>query len=362
MAARHRRRNRSEKARAHAPMVTRFVGRGRARGSRHARIRGNSEGWSRKHKETYMWIGVAVAAYFLYAVVALGDKYLLSGPLPSPKTYAFYVGVLGGGVVILLVVFRFVTIPETSILVFGLLAGVMRTLFLLALFHALRLFEASRIIPALGGILPLFLLLFVFLFAGDTAIFLPRNFLAFLLLVAGAVGISFMRDRRITSRSITAATVAAFFGALSFFFSKFVYDEQPFLSGLAWLLAGAFLMSLVFLAFREVRKEVSRIFQGHKNAMTSSPKKFPLWIFLGNQAAGTSAALLQNFAIALVPLGLLSFVSAIGGVQYLFLFAFALFLSRRFPLVLKEEVSRSIILQKAISIFLIAAGLVLLAL
>ena len=309
-----------------------------------------------------MWIIVAVIAYFLFAVAALGDKYLLSGPLPSPKTYAFYVGVLGGGAAVLLFVFGFVAIPETPILLLGLLAGIMRTLFLFALFRALQLFEASRIIPALGGILPIFLLLFVFFFAGDTTIFLPKNFLAFLLLVAGAVGISFVRDRRVTLQSIALAALAAFLGALSFFFSKFIYDAQPFLSGLAWLLAGAFLMSLVFLAFGEVRKEVSRIFQSHKKPTPSSSKKFPLWIFLGNQAAGTSAALLQNFAIALVPLGLLSFVSAIGGVQYLFLFVFAVFLSRRFPSVLKEEVSRSVILQKVISILLIAIGLALLAL
>ena len=309
-----------------------------------------------------MWIIVAIVAYFLYAVVVLVDKYLLSGPLPSPKTYAFYVGVLGGGVAVLLSVFGFVAIPETPILLLGLLAGIMRTLFLFALFRALQLFETSRIIPALGGILPIFLLLLVFFFAGDTTIFLPTNILAFFFLVVGTVGISFVKDRHVTLQSIALAALAAFLGALSFFFSKFVYDVQPFLSALAWLLAGAFLMSLVFLASKEVRKEVYRMLPKKEKPAPHLAKGFPLWIFLGNQAAGASAALLQNFAIALVPLGLLSFVSAIGGVQYLFLFVFAVFLSRRFPSVLKEEISRSIILQKAISILLIGAGLVLLAL
>lgn len=309
-----------------------------------------------------MWIIVAIASYFLFAIAALGDKYLLSGPLPSPKTYAFYVGVLGGGAAALLFVFGFVEIPETSVLFFGLFAGAMRTLFLFALFRALRLFEASRIIPALGGILPIFLLLFVFLFAGDKAIFLPINFIAFLLLVAGSVGISFVKDRRITLQSIEAAALAAFFGASSFFLSKFAYDAQPFLSGLAWVLLGAFFASLIFVASSEVRKEISRILPSQKRQAQISTKGFPLWVFFGNQAAGTSAAFLQNFAIALVPLGLLSFVSAIGGIQYLFLLIFVIFLSRRFPLILREEISRGIILQKAVSILLIGAGLVLLAL
>lgn len=309
-----------------------------------------------------MWILVAIASYFLYAIVALLDKYLLSGPLPSPKTYAFYVGVLGGGAAALLFAFGFVVIPETPILFLGLLAGVMRTLFLFALFHALRLFEASRVIPALGGILPIFLLLFIFFFAGETAIFLPKNFFAFFLLVAGSVGISLVKDRRITLQSIAAAALAAFLGASSFFFSKFVYDAQPFLSGLGWVLIGAFFASLVFVASSEVRKEISRMLPSQKEREQTSVKKFPLWVFLGNQTAGASAAFLQNLAVALVPLGLLSFVSAIGGIQYVFLLIFAIFLSRRFPSILREEISRNIILQKAISVLLIGIGLVLLAL
>ena len=308
-----------------------------------------------------MWIIVAIGAYFLLALVAVFDKYLLSGPLPSPKAYAFYVGVLGGGVFTLLSIFGFVVIPETSILLFGLLAGAVRTLFLFALFHALRSFEASRVIPVLGGILPIFLLLFVFLFARDTAIFSPTNFFTFLLLVAGAVGISLTKDRRMTLQSIAAASLAAFLGAFSFFVSKFVYDAQPFLSGLAWVLLGAFCMSLVFLASGEVRREVSRMLPGQKPVQTSG-KRFPLWIFLGGQIAGASAVFLQNLAVALVPLGLLSFVSAIGGIQYIFLLTFAVVLSRGAPSILREKMSRGVILQKAVSILLIGAGLALLAL
>jgi len=40
------------------------------------------------------WLTLIILAYFLFAIVALGDKYLLKGP-PNPKIYTFYVGVLG---------------------------------------------------------------------------------------------------------------------------------------------------------------------------------------------------------------------------------------------------------------------------
>src|SRR3989344_5767740 len=309
-----------------------------------------------------MWIVIAITAYFLLALVAVIDKYLLSGPLPSPKPYAFCVGVVGGGVAVLLAVFGFVVIPEVPIILLGLFAGIMRTLFLFALFRALFLFEASRVVPALGAILPLFLLLLVFFFVRDATIFELSNFAAFFLLVAGAFGVSVAKNSRMTAQSVAAVSLAAFLGAASFFFSKFAYDAQPFLSGLAWLLIGAFLASLVFLASREVRREVGRIFSKPKHAAQVSGKKFPLWIFLGNQVAGGGAAFLQNLAIALVPLGLLSFVSAMSGIEYVFLFAFTMFLSRRFPSILTEEISGSSILQKTISILLIALGLALLAL
>lgn len=309
-----------------------------------------------------MWIAVAIGSYFLFAVVALVDKYLLSGPLSNPKTYVFYIGILGGAVVFLLFIFGFVIIPELPVLLLGLLAGIMRAFMLLLLFVGLRLFEASRIIPTFGGTLPLFTFSLTILVTQNREIFLPLHFLSFLFLLAGTIAINYTKIRSVTTQSLLYASGAAFFGASSFFFSKFVYTVQPFFSSLAWILLGAFSISPILFMSAEVRKDVSKIFLKRKEAVSSSARNFPFWIFLGNQAAGGSAVLLQNFAIALVPFGLLPLVSAIGGIEYLFLFLLIVIFSRYFPSFIHEEISRNAIIQRIIAITLISIGLALLVL
>jgi len=103
-----------------------------------------------------LWLIVILSAYLLLAIVALGDKYLLAGP-PNPKSYSFYVGSLGA-LSLVLIPFVGFSIPEFNQIVLGLLAG---AIFLFAqfwLFTGFEHFEASRVVPAIGGLLPLLLL------------------------------------------------------------------------------------------------------------------------------------------------------------------------------------------------------------
>ena len=45
--------------------------------------------------QNMLWLIVAVCSYLILAVVLLVDKHLLVSSIPSPKVFAFYVGVLG---------------------------------------------------------------------------------------------------------------------------------------------------------------------------------------------------------------------------------------------------------------------------
>ena len=109
-----------------------------------------------------MWIIVAITAYFLLAFVAVIDKYLLAGPLPNPKLYAFVIGIFGG-LALLLIPFGFLVVPPWPIIVFAMMAGVIQIFSLVALLSGLKNIEASRIVPAIGGLLPVFTLLFTLL-------------------------------------------------------------------------------------------------------------------------------------------------------------------------------------------------------
>ena len=300
------------------------------------------------------WLLVAISAYLILAIVFLVDKYLLVGPIPNPKVYTFYIGTLG---ILVLILAPFVGfyIPELSQIILSLLAGALFIYGIFWLNYALRLFEASRVIPMIGGILPIFSFLLIYIFSGGKESLAFSESLAFILLILGSVLITYEKSKKITRKSLRGSALAAFFLAFYFVLIKYVYISQPFWNGFIWIRIGGFLTGLCFLFFaKEVRKEIFKVKERF-------PKK-TAGIFLSNQAAGAGANILQNWAIALAPLIYVPMINALLGVQYVFLLIFTVLLSLRFPKILKEEISRKILLQKIIAIFLIGAGLAILAL
>jgi len=292
-----------------------------------------------------LWLTPIILAYFLFAIVALGDKYLLKGP-PNPKIYAFYVGVLG---ILSLFLIPFVgfSIPGILELLFCLSAGTIYIFALLGLYEGLEKFEASRIIPAIGGFLPIFILALTYSFSGGKEILGYRELLAFLFLLLGSVLVTIEPTKKISFKSLKISALTAFLLALTFVLTKYVYLMLPFWTGFIWIRISAFLIALFFILFREVRKEVF-------SAKSSFSKKTSAF-FLFNQGVGAGAFVLQNWAIALAGFAYLSIISALQGIQYVFLFILA-------ALILKEGLSKKVILQKVIAILLIGLGLVFLAL
>ena len=298
-----------------------------------------------------LWLTVAISAYFLFAVVGLVDKYLLGDLIPSPKVYAFYTGVLGI-LVLILIPFGFFT-PEPSQIGLALLAGVFHILGILAYFYGLKNFEASRVISAIGGLAPLFTFgLIYLLFEGKETLSLI-GMAAFILLILGSIFISWEKSKNITLNSLKYSALAALFFSLYYVLAKFVYLEQPFISGFIWTRFGAFLVAIILLFSKEVREELF-IKQKTFNLKTWS-------ILIPNEAAAAGAFVLQNWAIALAGIAYVAIFSALGGIQYVFVLIFAIILSLKLPKILKEEVSREILFQKIIAILLIGGGLVLLA-
>lgn len=298
-----------------------------------------------------LWLIITIFAYFLLAVVALGDKYLLAGP-PNPKIYSFYVGVLGI-LSLLLIPFVGFFIPDIWQIFLSFLAGAIFIFVLFGLYNGLEYFEASRIVPAIGGLLPLFTFGLIYFFSKGDMPLSSWHILSFILLLVGTVLITFKTKKAFFSQSLKISALSAFLFALAFFLTKQVYLSQPFWSGFIWLRIGGFLTALGFLGTREVRKEIF----SHKFTFQKKTGTF----FLINQAMGAGAAILQNWAIALVPLGFLPFVNALEGTKYVFLFLLVTLISLKFPEFLEEETKEKILAQKIAAILLIGLGLVILA-
>lgn len=299
-----------------------------------------------------LWLIVIVSAYFIFAVVSLGDKYLLIGP-PNPKSYSFYVGVLWILTLFLIPFINF-SVPDLAQIFLCFLAGAVYIFALLGFFEGLEKFEASRIIPAIGGISPLFIFILVYLFSGGKEILNFKEIGAFILLISGSIFIVWEPSKKISPGSLKISLITAFLFALTFVLTKYVYLAQPFWNGFVWIRIGGFLTALCFLFFRGVRKEIfSRKFTFNKKTGA---------FFLLNQGVGAGAFILQNWAIALVGLVYLTIISALQGIQYVFLFIFTILLSLKSPKILKEEISKKNIIQKIIAIIAIGAGLAILAL
>jgi len=298
------------------------------------------------------WLLITVLAYFILAVVFLIDKYLLSKEIPNPKLYAFFIGISG---VLLLPIIPFIdfVVPAIPQIILSFLAGISSVAALYWFFKALKDFEASRIVPAVGGMVPLFSFFLVYIFSFGKEGLSLYGIIAFLLLVTGSVLITFEKGKFITIKSLKLCLISSFLFALSFVLAKYVYMSQPFLSGLVWIRIGGVLMALAFfILFPGIKKEIFEQKKVVKNKTTG--------IFIGNQIAGAGGGLLQNWAISLAPLAYVSIISALQGVQYVFLLIIVVFLSLKFPQIIKEEIGKETLFQKIFAILLVSGGLFLL--
>ncbi len=298
-----------------------------------------------------IWILIAIFSYFLLAVTALGDDYLLAGP-PEPKSYTFFINAPG---ILLLLLIPFVgfIMPDQHQMLLAILAGGAFVFACFFLYSALEQFEASRVIPAIGGTLPLFTMGIVYVLSKGNISFSSKDLIAFLLLVAGSVLISVKKGKTISFKSFVFSASAAFLFSLSFVLMKNLYLVLPFWTTLIISRAGAFLVSLLFLFDQGVR---AAVFQ--KKPVF---KKKTGLIFIANQGVGALASLLQNWAVAIAPLGYLAFINALEGTRYVFLFGLSILLSTKFPKIAEEKISKENILQKTIAILIIISGLALLA-
>jgi hypothetical protein len=86
------------------------------------------------------------------------------------------------------------------------------------------------------------------------------------------------------------------------------------------------------------------------------------WIFITTQTFGGLANILQSLAISLVPITYLAIMNAMKGIQYVFLFVLVVLISLLMPHVLKEEISKRMMVQKIVAIVIIALGLAILVL
>ncbi len=85
-------------------------------------------------------------------------------------------------------------------------------------------------------------------------------------------------------------------------------------------------------------------------------------LFILGQIFGGVGVISLFYAIFLAKPVQVPLINALEGIRYAFLLLFVFVLAKKFPQLLKEEISKKVILQKIIAILLIGTGLMFLAL
>lgn len=295
------------------------------------------------------WLIIIILAYFFFSLSSLGDKLILSGP-PKPKAYTFYVGLIGLSVVILIPFMEF-GLPSKESIFWIISEAIIYILGLYIMFSAVKRFDISKVATTIGATQPIFIFALTWLYWGAQTMS-KANILAFGLLLLGNIIISFEKNFKSAGGYLKITLLASLIFSLDYVITKIIFLSQPFLLGFFWMRMFAVLFVLLFLISKNTRKEIFSK-QTFLNKKTGALMAF-------TYTSGGAANILQAFAIALTPVAFLPILNSLRGVQYIFLFLITLFLSFFLPKILKEKISKTVIIQKIISIILIAGGLAIL--
>ncbi len=293
-----------------------------------------------------LWLIAITLAYLCFALASLGDKIVLAGP-PQPKSYTFFVG-LFSALVVFLIPFIGISVPQGILWLWIILASLSNILGIYFMFTALENFDVSKIVPTIGALQPIFVVIFSLLVWGGSAMG-ARQIIAFAVLLLGSVLISVEKDYRITRRSLQLSSLAALFFALEMIFAKIVYLDLAFWDGFIWMKIFGFVFVIGLLFDKTFRKDLFSANEG-LNRKTGA-------VFLLTQGFGGLANILQAWAVSLVPLAYLGIMNAMKGLQYVFLFIFVIIVSTFLPNLMKEKLSKAIIIRRIIAIILIITGL-----
>ena len=299
----------------------------------------------------------------MLAVVNLGDKFVVDKLLPSSKAYSFVVALFSAFVFVLAP--WFLKWPGLNLLLLNLISGALFVFAIWSMYEALKRGEASRVVVVVGGIIPMFSMLFSLIIFKEK--YSMSQWFGFFCLLIGMFIIGFLLSHRKKTLEFFKRLLSVFTGgynkkwiflaitssllySLFFITTKIAYNEQDFWSAFIWIRGGGLLVVLIFLLDRGSRVEIFKSFK-KKN---KTPSKVGKGFVLINQALGSASFIMQNYAVFLGPVAI---INALQGVQYAFLLILGIFFTIFFPKILKEDISRAVLIKKIIAILFVGLGL-----
>lgn len=287
---------------------------------------------------------IGLISFFILAVVNVMDKFVLEKKV-SPATFVFYSTIFLLPTALLLF-WRVGFFDNYFSWLIAVLSAVGFCLSLWTMYIGLEDSEASHFIPFIGAILPVFLLIFDYLFLGEN--FTVKELLAIVILVIGSFVIAI---GAINKKFFLLGTVTGFFSAISLIGAKYLYEIYDFFTVLVWT-RGIFLgiFGVLLLLYPIVRKEAF----GKKRERTKAKN---LIVVMTDKILGVIGIVLFQYAIAL---GNVTIIGALAGIQYAILIILIFILSKFLPKLFQEHYLHLELSRELMAVFLIGLGLAVL--
>lgn len=298
-----------------------------------------------------LWALIAVGGHLANGVAFIIDKSLLSTQFKRPTTYAGTVGLLGLFTVVLLPFG--VHIPTALGWLWSIIAGVTFVLALFAFFSALSKGEATRVVPIIGSLIPLFTLIGTVSFLHER--FTTHQWIGFIFLILATIILAGGKSKHpLTKKTIATAIIASLLFAVSSVSIKAGYESEQFLTTFTISrIFGALTAIALFFFDQQAQQEAKRAFFSKKEDKQKTKGAAGLLILIG-QSLGAIGFVLVQYAINL---GSASIVNALQAIQYTLLVLVAILFAKRAPTLLGEEITMPVLIQKTIAIILVAIGL-----
>jgi hypothetical protein len=349
------------------------------------------------------WFIVALIAFFLLAVATVTDKFMLTKTAVVPASFSFYIALMGTVMCVvlylpILLVEKKFFFPTGWPLAFAFINGASQYFGLLFLFESVNRGEVSKANPVIISLQPVFtipltmILPIVLLslsmnldtglqmisilkivgvilivlggyllsqvglekarFNGITWVFvILAGFLLALSSVSAKVSYSLF-DTVYAPAGIGHSVKYTFFNAINVNWDmKAVAFWKAFIWGRWMTLVAGLIFMIVTWNFKTL------LVKGKEEKQEGAPKGgWVAVIFLFGQICGAVAVVLQQYALKL---GNAILITALNGIQFFFVIAIMFILTKFFPKILKEDMSRKVLSMKVIWSIVLCMGVAL---
>ena len=292
------------------------------------------------------WASVALLSAAVLGLVNIIDSHLISRRMPSLRAFLLLIGIVH--LIYASVLFSLFPLPEGMgiwpVLV-AVASGILRTGAITIMLYTMKREEVSRIIPV-AYTYPVFVAIMAVPLLGETLYYL--QWIAIIIVVAGAVMISFRRNSEGSATWLGKPLLLLFISSLLFAMADIASKYAlAFISFWNMFWFSAICMSGIFLLV-SIRPHIIRQLSNMKQRNSS------IALLALNEILAPIGIALSFWAIQRGPVSL---VSTIIGSRPIFVFIYALIISRVSPMFLEYQPGKAMLALRLIAITMIVGGI-----